>query len=299
MITPKQLLFVMLLSRLSAEVIYPQGGGFSGNSLAALAAAEVIRFLLALPVILYSARGRSFYGAAAAKSRALGVVAAYLSAFVVSYLAARTALYAAEYAQRTLVVGMSAAVLGVLMAVFAVYAASKGIEAIGRTVLLLAVAAVVVSGAVVLGDISHIEFRRISAAEYGSDLLQLTAERLLRGGEYFVLAALLPYVRCPERGIGACSAALIYAGGSLVLTMLINLFAMSVLGEVYGIAEHPFTAAAGLADVTLFKRLDGFCAGVWCACAALRCGLLLFSGYAAIKAVLGARESSPRKGEAA
>lgn len=299
MISPNQLLCLLLLSRFSAEIVFPHGGGFDASSLAALAAAELLRFLAALPVIVYSMNKTSVYGAISQKNRALGIIAGYISAFAVMFLATRSVLFTAEYAQRFLAAGMSGAVLAVLLGIFAVYAAVKGIEAIGRTGLLLAAAAVIISVAVVLADIPHMELRHINGAQYDESFIRQAADYALRGGEYFIFAALLPYISKSKRGMGACGASLIFALCSISGTLLIKLFSMLVLGEVYAITEYPFTAAAGLSDITLFKRLDGFMAAIWATCAGLRSALLLFSGYAMISTVLKpSRGKAALKGEA-
>lgn len=298
MISPTQLLCVLLLSRVSAEIVFPRQGGFGADALTALVLSEAVCFLLALPAIVYSSKGGSFYGAAAKRSRALGIVTGFGAAFIMCLIAARTALYTAEFAQRTVITEMSGAVLAVLLGGFAVYSAFKGIEAISRAGLLFAAAAAILTSAVVLADIPYIQLHSFAQQPH-EDMLHLVLERLLRCGEYLAFTAALPYVRRGGR-FGACGAALLFALFSLILTVLLQMFTLSVLGGFYGAAEYPFTAAAGLADITLFKRLDGFAAAIWSACAGLRCALLLFGSYAAIKAVLPSSQSNPQpKGEAA
>ena len=300
MISTNQLLCVLLLSRLSAEIVFPQSGCFSGSTLTSLILSEIVCFLLALPVIIYSAKGRSFYAAIADKNRAIGLITGYGAAFIISFLATRTVLYTAEFAQRGLVTNMSGAVIAVLLAAFAVYSAVKGVEAISRAALLFAAAAIIITGVVLIADIPHIQLRQIGAVKLDEQLISLTLHRLMHCGEYLAFAALLPYVKAKEKGLSACSAILIYAALSLIGSALINLFSMSVLGEFYGIADFPFIAASGLADITLFKRLDGFSSAIWSACSALRCGTFAFSAYAMIKAVLKPNTAKPTtKGEPA
>ncbi|MBE6901147.1 MAG: hypothetical protein E7478_01600 [Ruminococcaceae bacterium] len=192
------------------------------------------------------------------------------------------------------------AVLAVLLGAFAVYAAFKGIEAISRAGLLFAAAAAILTAVVVLADVSYIELRSFGGMQPAEDMLHLVLERLMHCGEYLAFAAVLPYVRKRERGIGACGAVLIFALCSVTLSVLIDLFSMAVLGGFYGIVEYPFIAASGLADITLFKRLDGFSSAIWAACAALRSALLLYGSYAAIKSSMEqAGSRAVAKGEAA
>ena len=56
-ISAAQLFCILLLMRISAELVYPTSGGFGGTGLAAALTAEVIRFVVALPVLIYSFKG--------------------------------------------------------------------------------------------------------------------------------------------------------------------------------------------------------------------------------------------------
>ncbi len=289
MISKYQLFCILLLSRLSSEIVFPQTSGFSGTGFAALLTAEGIRLLLALPLFIYSAKGRDLYGSVAKKSRVLSIFMAFAAAFSALFLAVRTVLYTAEYAQRTIITGMSAAVIAVFIAAFAVYMAVKGAEALSRAGVLFLVAAVIVTLAVVLSDIPHMRMRDIGGAELSDAFWYHVLEQLLRGGEYLVFAALLPFVR-----EGGCGTMLLFSLCSVAGVVLIGVFSMSVLGEFYGIAEYPFTAAGQLSDITLFKRLDGFVGAVWTLAAAFRAGLLACAAYNSVNAVLDIRRNEER-----
>ncbi len=281
MISKYQLFCILLLSRLASEIAFPQTGGFSGTGFAALLTAEGIRLLLALPLFIYSARGRNVYTSVAAKSKVLSIFMAFVAAFSAVFLAVRTVFYTAEYAQRTIITGMSAAVIAVFIAAFAVYMTIKGAEALSRAGVLFLVAAGIVTLAVVLSDIPHLRMRDISGAELSESFWYHVLEQLLRGGEYIVFAAFLPCLR-----EGGCGTMLLFSLCSVVGVVLIGVFSMSVLGEFYGIAEYPFTAAAQLSDITLFKRLDGFAGAIWTLGGAFRAGLLSCAAYRSVSAVL-------------
>lgn len=289
MISKYQLFCILLLSRLSSEIVFPQTGGFSGTSFAALLTAEGARLLLALPLLIYSSRGRDLYGAVAAKSRIAGIFMAFLAAFSALFLAVRTALYTAEYAQRTIITGMSAAVIAVFIAAFAVYMAVKGAEALSRAGVLFLVAAAIITLTVVLSDIRYMQMRVIGGADLSESFWYHVLEQMLRGGEYLIFAALLPFVR--DGGSGTL---LMFSLCSVAGVVLIGVFSMSVLGEFYGIAEYPFTAAAELSDITLFKRLDGLAAAIWTLCAAFRSGLLACAAYNSVNAVLNIGQTEER-----
>lgn len=279
MISKYQLFCILLLSRLASAFVFPQTGGFTGTEFAALLTAEGIRLLLALPVIIYSAKGRNLYGAAARKSRFLGLSMSAVTGAAAVFLAAKTVFSAAEYARSTIITGVYSAVIALIIAAFAVYAAAKGVEAIARAGVLFLVAAAVVTLAVVLSDIPYMRLREIGGAELSDGFVYQIAEQLLRGGEYLIFSALLPFVK--QGGAGTM---LTFAVCSVSAVILVGIFSMSVLGEFFALTEYPFTSAAQLADVILFKRLDGFAAAVWTLGAALRAGLLLLSAYTAISA---------------
>ena len=62
-ISAAQLFCILLLMRISSEMVYPSRGGFGGTGLAAAVTAEIIRFVVALPLVMYSFKGRTFYAA--------------------------------------------------------------------------------------------------------------------------------------------------------------------------------------------------------------------------------------------
>lgn len=290
MISKYQLFCILLLSRLSSEIVFPQTGGFSGTGFAALLTAEGIRLVLALPLFIYSARGRNVYGSVVSKSRVFGVLMAFTAAFSALFLAVRTTLFTAEYAQRTIITGMSGAVIAVFIAAFAVYLAVKGAEALSRAGVLFLIVAGIVMLAVVLSDIPHLHMRDINGADLSDKFWYHVLEQLLRGGEYLVFAALLPFVR-----EGGCGTMLLFSLCSVAGVVLIGIFSMSVLGEFYGIAEYPFTAAAQLSDITLFKRLDGFVGAIWTLSAAFKAGLLASAAYNSVNAVLNIGQTDERR----
>lgn len=289
MISKYQLFCILLLSRLSSEIVFPQTGGFSGTGFAAILAAEGIRLLLALPLLIYSAKGRNVYGSVAEKSRILSSVMALVAALSAVFLAVRTVFYTAEFAQRSIVTGMSAAVISVIIAAFAVYMAIKGVEAMSRAGVLFLVAAGIVTLAVVLADIPHMRMRNIGSADLSEAFWYHVLEQMLRGGEYLIFAALLPFVR-----EGGCGTMLLFSLCSVAGVVLVGVFTMSVLGEFYGIAEYPLAAAAQLSDVTFFKRLDGIAAAIWTLGGAFRAGLLGSAAYNSLNAVFGTGRTHER-----
>ena len=301
-ISASQLFCILLLIRVSAEMVYPSKAGFGGTGLAAALTAELIRFLLALPVLIYSFKGREFYAAIWRKNRFLGWTSAVGAALLLAGAAVRTLVFAAEFVQRTLLNRTSALLIALLLAGFGAYAAFKGCEAMARAGTLFLVAAGIVTLLVILADIPSMTRLR-DLPEWSVGLfLEDGFGRFLRGGEYLVFAALLPYVRTSgdDRAKTRSGAAgMWFAGASAVIAAGLCVFYGAVLEEYSGMTEYPIAAAASLADVVLFKRLDGIACAVWALGAAFRVGVMAFSSWSVIGELLKYSKRKPAASEQA
>lgn len=280
-ISAAQLFCILLLMRVTAEMVYPSTAGFGGMGLAGVLTAELIRFLVALPVLIYSFKGTSFYAAIWRKNRFFGWASAIGAALLLTGLAVRTLIYAAEFVQRSLLTRTSSIIIALLLAGFGVYAAVKGCEALARAGVLFLAAAAIITLLIILADIPYMDFTR-ELPEWSVGLFITDgAERLIRGGEYLVFAALLPYVKTDGNNAAKTRsgrAGLLFALSGAVIGALLCVFFGAVLGEYYSMAEYPIAAAASLSDIILFKRLDGIACAVWALCAAFRIGMMIFAG---------------------
>ncbi|MGN1340670.1 MAG: hypothetical protein ACI4WS_10290 [Oscillospiraceae bacterium] len=285
-ISAPQLFCILLLIRVSAELVYPSESGFGGTGLAAALTAEVLRFLIALPVLVYSFRGREFYAAIWRKHRFWGWVSAAGAALLLAGAAVRTLIYGAEFVQRTMLNRTSGLLIAALLAGFGAYAALKGCEALARAGVLFLAAAGAVTLLAIAADIP--EMHRIrdlpdwSVGLFVGDVI----ERFLRGGEYLVFAALLPYVRTDGRNRAETrsgAAGMLFAVASAVIAAGLCVFYGAVLGEYSTMTDYPIAAASSLADIVLFKRLDGAVCALWALGAALRVGVMAFSAFAIIR----------------
>ena len=153
----------------------------------------------------------------------------------------------------------------------------------------------------ILADIPYMDFGR-ELPEWSTKLfLTDVVERFCRSGEYLVFAALLPYVRsnnsADRKKLGA--AGFCFAAAGAVCSALFCVFFGAVLGEYYSMADYPIAAAGSLADVVLFKRLDGAACAVWSMASAFRMGVMLFAAWSVIGEVLkcsrGASQPAPGK----
>lgn len=281
-ISAAQLFCILLLMRISAELVYPTRGGFGGTGLAAAVTAEIIRFVVALPLIVYSFKGRAFYAAIWRRNRFWGWASAVGAAFLLGGFTARTVVYSSQFAQRILLTSTPVLLIALLLLGFAVYSAVKGAEAQARAGVLFLAAAAVITLLVILADIPYMRFDR-ELPQWTTELFVTDLiDRLTRSGEYLVFAALLPYVRDggkAESGTRSGAAVLWYALAGVLSAALLCVFFGAVLGEYQSMTEYPLAAAASLSDIVLFKRLDGITGAVWTLAAAFRCGMMLFSAF--------------------
>ncbi len=284
-ISQSQLFCVLLMSRISAEIVYPHGGGTAPESIIAVIIAEIIRFALALPVIIYSFKGNGLYGAILKKNSFLGWAAAVMSSLMLLGYCISASRSTAEFARQNVIPGTNIAAIYIILAAFVIFAAYIGIEGMARAGVLFLIGAAVITVTVVLADIPYMEWDRNFSLDNSDNLLTIITARLFGGGEYLLFAALLPYVRFEKKKIGGGKPVLFFALTGCLVSVLLCGFYSAVLGEFYTLTEYPFTAAASLSDISLFKRLDGASSAIWSLCAALRCGLFLFGAYAAVMQV--------------
>ncbi len=301
-ISTSQLFCVLLLSRLSAEIVYPRtSSGTAMEAILALIISEVIRLLLALPLIIYSFNGSNVHRAVYNKNKFLGWTGAVFAAILLFAATVRTMLNMSQFASKNLLPDSAMWLVFVLAAGFAVYSAFMGVEGLARSGAIFLVAAALITLAVMLADIPYINsssFESLIQFKDGSSLVGDIIERVMRGGDYLIFGALLPYVsrnRKSELGRTALLFSLVSTLAALGVTVMNCL----VLRELYGQSEFPFLAAASLSDISLFKRLDGLAAAIWSLSAAFRCGVMLLAAGCAVAAVYRAKSSVKNEKEAA
>lgn len=299
-ISVSQLFCILILSRLSAEIVFPNRPSDNAIvSIISLVVSEAVMLALALPIIVYSFYGEDLWGAIFRKIRLFGWVLGLFGALILASGALLTMFYSAEFSVKNLLIGGSILVLLILSAIFAVYAAIMGVEALARAGVIFLVGAVLVTVTVILADIPNMEVSTSQIA-FGGKLgvnQDEVIRRLMRGGDYLVFSALLPFVNRNTQGsAGKCG--LLFALFSTIAATLLCVVSVLVLREMYGINEYPFIAAASLSDIAFFKRLDGAASAIWVLAAVFRSGLMLLSAWKIIERVYAASKSSRKEGAA-
>ena len=297
-ISTSQLFCMLMVSRISSEIVYPRtASGTALDAMLALVISEVVRFLLALPLIIYSFKGSNIHRAVYNKSKPLGWLGALFAALLLIAAALRTMFNLSQFAVKNLLPGGAMWIVFALAAIFAVYSAVMGTEALARSGAIFLVVAAIVTIAVMAADIPYVNKESFeSFANFGdySSLIKDIFERVMRGGDYLIFAAMLPYVsRNRKSALGRT--AVMFGVFSMIAALMICVMNCLVLREMYGQTEFPFLAAASLSDISLFKRLDGFAAAVWSLCAAFRSGVLLLSAENALIEVYKAGHSQKKE----
>lgn len=293
-ISCSQLFCVLMLSRLSAEIVYPRSSvGTPLEAVIAAAISELLRFVVALPVIVYSFRGANIHRAVYRKNRALGWLGAVFAGILLLAAALRTLINVSQFAVKNLLPGGAMWVVFALGVGFAVYSVVMGTEALARSGAIFLVAAALVTIAVMLGNVPYITGQSVESFSRLGDWTSLVGdviERAMRGGEYLIFAAMLPYVSHNRRSeLGRT--VLLFTLFSALAAVGITVMNCLVLREMYGLCEFPFLAAASLSDISLFKRLDGFAAAVWSLGAVFRSGVMALSAVNAVSEVYRAGHS--------
>lgn len=294
-ISASQLFCLLLLSRLSVEIVFPRTSSAAAvEAISALVIAELARFALALPLIVYSFKGDNIHRAVRRKNRFFGWVGALFAALLLTGASLRTLFYTSDFTVKNLLIGGSMLTVFIISVVLAVYAAVMGTEALARAGAIILIAAAVVTVAVMLADIPYMRVAAITGGGDFDEFLGELVERFLRGGDYLIFAALLPYVE-KKTPYSAGKCVLFFAMCSTLLSVLLCVVNCLVLREMYGLCEYPFIAASSLSDVAFFKRLDGAAASVWMLCAVFRSGVMLLAAGKTLSEISRARNYSPTR----
>lgn len=298
-ISTSQFFCILLLCRLSAEIVYPRTvSGTAREAVLALIIAEIIRFALALPVIIYSFKGNHIHRAVYNKNKLLGWCGAVFAAMLLAGTTLRTLLYSSQFAVKNLINDGAGWMIFTISVIFAVYAAAMGLEALARSGAIFLIAAALTTLTVFLADIPYMQTDGLSARGDFSALIGDIFERIMRGGDYVIFAALLPYINQKNKSSSG-KTVLSFALFSMLASLLITVTSCLVLREMYGLCEYPHIAAASLSDIAFFKRIDGVSAAVWTLCAMFRGGVMLSAAGSAVVEVYRAGRSPEKSGKAA
>lgn len=286
-ISAQQLFCMLILSRLAIEITSPNTSTAPREAILAILASELARFVLALPLIIFSFRRDNFHRYVYEKSKLWGWLSSIFGALLLFGAALKTLFRTSGFAEKNLLTSASSWLILAVTAIFAVYAAFMGVEALARSGVLFLVAAIIITAAVFIADIPYFEVSGVWSISDNETLLNDIISRFFDGGDYMIFAALLPYVN-KKNSDSSGKTAMYFALTSIIVPIVICLMNFLILREFYGLSEYPSVASASLSDISLFKRLDGIFSAVWVLCASFRCGLMLLSAvlvFVALKRV--------------
>ncbi len=275
-ISAGQLFCILILSRIAIEITSPNTSSSPKEAILAIIATELIRFLLALPLIIFSFKRDNFHRFVYEKNKFWGWVSSGFGALLLIFAAFKTLFHLNGFAEKNLLVNPSSWLIVAIAAIFALYAAYMGVEAAARSGVLFLVAAGIITAVVFIADIPYFQASDVWTNSNNETLLNDIFFRFSNGGEYLIFAALLPYVNKKDPQ-AAGKSVLYFTLFSIIIPIVLCVVNFLVLREFYGLSEYPSVASASLSDISLFKRLDGVFSAIWALCAALRCGIMILS----------------------
>lgn len=275
-ISAQQLFCVLILSRIAIEITSPNTSSSPKEAILAIIATELIRFLLALPLIIFSFKHDNFHRFVYEKNKFWGWVSSGFGALLLIFAAFKTLFHLNGFSEKNLLINPSSWLIVAVAAIFAMYAAYMGVEAAARSGVLFLVAAGIITAIVFLADIPYYQTSDVWTISDNKTLLNDILIRFSNGGEYLIFAAFLPYVKRKDTQASGKSV-LNFTLFSIIIPIVLCVLNFLVLREFYGFSEYPSVASASLSDISLFKRLDGLFSAIWALCAALRCGIMILS----------------------
>ncbi len=286
-ISAAQLFCILLLSRAAIEITTPNSSSAPREAIIAIIGSELLRFLFALPLIIFSLNHDNFHRYVYNKNKVMGWISACFGAVILVGAAIKTLYHTSGFTEKNLIISGSSWMIYTIAAIFAVYAAYMGVEAVARSGVLFLVAAGIITVLVFIADIPYYQRSDVWNTSENSGLLGDIIIRFLNGGDYLIFAALLPYVNKKHKN-SSFKTAMYFSLFSIIVPIFLCVFNFLILREFYALSEYPSVASASLSDIAVFKRLDGIFSAIWALCAALRCGMMLLSAalmFAALKRV--------------
>lgn len=291
-ISAGQLFCILILSRTAIEIISVNTSSSPKEAIMAIIISELLRFLLALPLIIFSFKHDNFHRYVYNKNKFIGWTSACFGALLLIGTAIKTLFHTIGFAEKNLLTSGSSWLIFAAAAIFALYAAYMGIEAIARSGVLFLVAAGIITAIVFIADIPYYQSSDVWNISDNTTLLSDIVSRFLNGGDYLLFAAFLPYIN-KKHSDSSGKTAIYFMLFGIIIPIALCILNFLVLREFYGLSEYPSAASASLSDIALFKRLDGIFSAIWALCSALRCGMMLLSAvlvFIALKRV-SAQES--------
>lgn len=243
------------------------GGGLS-LQMAAAAISAVIQAVLLIPTVLLK---KSATGAALEKNKAFGIFAAVLYLLFFLFYTAGSLLHFQDFLQARFFPTSDSSLWITALLIVCVYCACRGIEALGRSGVLLfwlfiaALVIMCISSAQDL-DLDNISF----GADISGGLFSAVMDDLARSGEICAAAFLAGHVReklrCGVYGMLA---------SKLILIAAVTLLITAVLGDFAVLADYPFLSVGTFGGTRFIQRGDALYLIVWTVAAVINISLFI------------------------
>ena len=264
-ISGSQCVALLLASRLSnCLLLTPDSIGDVNliDSLLATLLSGVLLFLLFLPtlLVLRRYRNRGLIDLAYLHGRGVGraVCVAYL--LLSLFILCLDIVQFYDFAEKSMRTGFSVTALTVAIVGVAFIAAFYGIQALGRTALLVAafsaVCLVVFSG-VLVTEMHTLHFSP-AVGSGPAAILRRAVMELPRTAEVVAIGMLYPYISGSRAGVAAG-----FSGLTVLFTALVGVTAMGVLGDFSAQVAYPYYTAVTAVQFGVFQRMDIFVTAVW------------------------------------
>lgn len=263
-ISAAQLTVLLLASRLSnCLLLTPESTGHLNvtDRLLATALSGVLLLLLFVPTLLLLRRSsHGVIGCAYTCSRVLGraVCVGYL--LLCLFILCLDIVQFYDFAEKVMKSDFSVPALTVALIVVAFLASFYGIQALGRSSILVAVFSVIcllVFSLSLLPEMRLMHFPPVAGSGVWT-VVRAAVTELPRTAETVAIGLLYPYVSGSRtRALAA------FSGLTSLLTALVSVTALGVLGDFAMQTAYPYYAAVTAAQVGVFQRMDILITAVW------------------------------------
>ena len=263
-ISTLQLCSILISSRIFSEATaFPyEPSPYGMQRFTVILTAKLILFALFLPLIFFSRKhnGQSVFSVILAKSRIFGGIYGGVLAFLLAVNSIYTLSRLQFYTTSTIFNAAPSLVFILITLLVCAYGVFKGIEAIGRTSLVISVALIAFIAVVVfaVSENYRVEFLYPKLMERPHDFISEVMTELSKNTEIYIFLIAMGFSdKKPHRAI--------YFGVPFLflITELLAISQTLIFGPYTEDLRFPFFIMSALSDVVLFQRLDGIDVVLW------------------------------------
>ena len=290
-----QLVALLLASRLSnCLLLTPNSldGVTLTDSVLATLLSGILLFLLFLPTLLALRRfrGRGLIDVAYLHGRPMGRVVCIAYVLLCLFILCLDIVQFYDFAEKSMKAGFSVTALTVAIVAVAFAAAFYGIQALGRTALLVAAfsaVCLIVFSTALVPEMRLLHFSPTVGSGFPAILRRAVAE-LPRTAEVVAIGMLYPYIGGSRTGVAA-----VFSGLTVLFTALVSVTAMGVLGDFSSQVTYPYYTAVTAVQLGVFQRMDILIITVWLSTFFVRMTLFCTLFLSVCSRVLGRRSRVP------